>query len=399
MWTLFKIVSFFWLLASTYMWPTALLNPWPMMLMVNALMVLCISMLPIRFKIDGKLGLIVAAIVGLVLWSMWIDGPVMGFVTLLQYMPVLWLIQLPYVYMRDLLSFSTKWLAILLIPGLLLYWAMLAVDLPPFGRFVHPVYKPFDNYIFYIKTTFDYGLFERFNAFFLEPGHLAMICSFMMLANKFRFRECRWLYILGLCVVFSFSLAGYLLTLIGFILVKINSVPKAIGVAVLVTALVIGAQQIAGGDNALNELIVSRLEYDESKGITGNNRFYNNTDYEYEKAIRKGDLMHGVADKANMELVGGAGFKIYILKYGLIGVILAFLFYLSLIPAKPDKRYTISYMIVLALCFMQRSYPYWYSWMFPFITGVYIAMYEKELRSSLEFNDNSFDSPLSGEEI
>lgn len=394
MWILFKIVSFFWLLASTYMWPTSLLSPGPLMLLVNALMILCLSMLPVKIRIDGRLGLVIAAIVGLVLWSMWIDGPVMGFVTLLQYMPVLYLIQLPYEYLKDLLGFSTKWLAILLIPGLLLYWVMLVIDLPSFGQFVHPIYKPYDNYIFYIKTTFDYGLFERFNAFFLEPGHLAMLCSFMMLANKFRFMECKWLFVLALCVVFSFSLAGYLLSLIGFILVKINSVPKAVCVIAVVAALVVGAQQIAGGDNALNELIVSRLEYDESKGITGNNRFYNNTDFEYEKAIKKGDLMQGVADKANMELVGGAGFKIYILKYGLIGVALALLFYLSLIPANADYRYTISYLIVLALCFMQRSYPYWYSWMFPYITGIYIAKYEKELRRNDADENNTEESNI-----
>lgn len=381
MWPFFRIVSLFWLLGSTYMWPTALMNQGPLLLMVNALMILCLSMLPIKIRLDGKVGLVVLAIIGLALWSMWLEGPIMGVVTMLQYLPALLLLQLPYEYMKDLLRFSTKWFAILIIPGLILYFVLLVVNLPSFGQYLHPPYPPYNNYIFYIKTTFDYGLVERFNAFFLEPGHLSLVCSFMLLANRFNFKECKWLYVLALSVVVSFSLAGYMLSVIGFMLVKINSLPKALCAIAALAAVIIAAQQIAGGDNALNEMIVSRLEYDEEKGIKGNNRFYNNTDFVFEKAVKNGDLMMGVADKANMELVGGAGFKIFIIHHGLIGVLLVLFFYLSLIPNNPDYRYTISYIIVLSLCFMQRSYPYWYSWMFPYIMGLYIAKFEKDEKS------------------
>lgn len=381
MWPFFRIVSLFWLLGSTYMWPTALLNQGPLLLMVNALMILCLSMLPIKIRLDGKVGLVVLAIIGLALWSMWLDGPILGVVTMLQYLPALLLLQLPYEYMKDLLRFSTKWFAILIIPGLILYFVLLVVNLPSFGQYLHPPYPPYNNYIFYIKTTFDYGLVERFNAFFLEPGHLSMFCSFMLLANRFNFKESKWLYVLALSVVVSFSLAGYMLSVIGFMLVKINSLPKALCAIAALAAVIIAAQQIAGGDNALNEMIVSRLEYDEEKGIKGNNRFFNNTDFVFEKAAKNGDLMTGVADKVNMELVGGAGFKIFVIHHGLIGVLLVLFLYLSLIPNNPDYRYTISYIIVLSLCFMQRSYPYWYSWMFPYIMGLYIAKFEKDKKS------------------
>lgn len=384
MWNLFKIVNFFWLLASTYMWPTALFNLGPLLIPINILMLLCITMLPIQIRFDKKTGLVMAAIVAIVLWYIWIDGAVMGVVILLQYLPVLFLLQLPYSYMKDLLHFCTKWLAILLIPAILLYWVLLFVDLPSFGQFVHPVYKPYLNYIFYIKTTFDYGTFERFNAFFLEPGHLALLCTFILMANKYRFKECKWLIVLAVCIIFSFSLAGYLLAFLGFILLKINSLGKVMAVAVAAVMAVIVFQNFVGEDNAVNELIISRLEYDESKGIKGNNRVDSNTDYVFDKVVDKGDTMSGVKYKTNMDLVSGAGFKIYIIQYGLVGTLLSLLLYIALIPSSPDYRYTLIFLSILILCFMQRAYPEWYSWLFPYVSGIVVAKYEKTRHRSEE---------------
>lgn len=378
MWNLFKIVNFFWLLASTRMWPTALFNLGPILIPVNLLMLLCISMLPIKVRLDARTGLVMAAILMISLWYIWIDGAVMGVVIFLQYLPVLFLLQLPAEYMKDLLRFSTKWLAILLIPAILLYWALLFVDLPSFGQFVHPTYKPFLNYIFYIKTTFDYGTFERFNAFFLEPGHLALLCTFLLIANKYQFRKNKWLIVLVVCIAFSFSLAGYLLATLGFILLKINSIGRTLVALAAVAVIAVAAVNFLGEDTAMYELIVSRLEYDESKGIKGNNRVDSNTDYVFDRAVHKGKTLTGVSKTTNMDLVAGAGYKIYIIRYGLVGAILSLALYVLLIPPAPDWRYTLIFLFILILCFMQRAYPEWYSWLFPYISGTYLAKAEKD---------------------
>lgn len=390
MWNLFKIVNFFWLLASTRMWPTALYNLGPILIPVNLLMLLCISMLPIKVRLDMRTGLVMAAIVLISLWYIWIEGAVMGVVIFLQYLPVLFLLQLPVHYMKDLLRFSTKWLAILLVPALLLYWVLLFVNLPNFGQFVHPTYKPFLNYIFYIKTTFDYGTFERFNAFFLEPGHLALLCTFLLIANKYRFRKNKWLIVLAVSIVFSFSLAGYLLATLGFILLKINSIGRSLVALATVAVIAVAAVNFLGEDTAMYELIVSRLEYDESKGIKGNNRVDSNTDYVFDKAVDKGKTLTGVSKTTNMDLVAGAGYKIYIIRYGLVGAILSLALYVLLIPPAPDWRYTLIFLFILILCFMQRAYPEWYSWLFPYISGIYIAKSEKDARRC-----DSMDSGLS----
>ncbi len=373
MWTLFKVINILWLFISTYWWITAGINQGFIIIMVNAIMILCLSMLPIKIKLNRQVGIIEGIIILTSLWYTWIDGPIMGFTVILLYMPVQYLIQLPLDYQKDLLKFCTKWYSILISISLLMYWASFFISIPSIGLFVHNPYPPFLNHVFFIETTFDYGIFTRFNAFFLEPGHQAILSTFMIIANRFRFKECPWLWPLTLAVIYSFSLAGYILLFIGFCLLKVNTIWRFLAVAGLSGIVVTAAINFTGGNNALNDLIISRLEKDDSQGIKGNNRFFNDTDFVYSKAVKKGDLLAGVKNRTNMDLIGGAGFKIYIINYGLIGVLLTFLLYLSLIPPSPNYRYTITFILLLSLCFLQRSYPTWYSWLFPYVMGIYIA--------------------------
>ncbi len=378
MWNLFKITNLLWLLISTYWWITANINQGPILIVINVLMIFFLCSLPIKIRLGAREGIIFLLITLISLWFIYIDGPVMGLVTFMMYIQVFYLFHLPLEYKEDLLSFATKWYGILISISLLFYAASLFITLPSIGMFNHPPYPPYTNHVFYIKTTFDYGHFERFNAFFLEPGHQAILSTFMIMANRFRMKECPWLWPLLLAVLFSFSLAGYLLLFGAYCLMKINTVWKGLAVAGACAVVVVGALNWAGGDNTLYELIISRLEKDESQGIKGNNRYYNDTDFVYSQAVKKGDIVVGVKNKTNMDLVGGAGFKIYSIHYGLIGVILSFLLYVSIIPQKPDYRYTISFLIIICLCFLQRAYPTWYSWLFPYITGIYIAKGELE---------------------
>lgn len=383
MWNLFKLTNLFWLMSATYIWVTALYTQGPILIVVNFIMLLCLSRLPIQFSFDNVTGRTIIALILIGMWSLWIDGPVMGLTTVLMYMPVIWLIQLPFDYQVDLLKFTTKWYAILLIPALLIYWITLSYSLPSFGTFEHPNYVPYTNYIFFIKTTFDYGTLVRFNAFFLEPGHQALLSTFLMIANQFKFKECPWLWVLLVSTIFSFSLAGYLLAAVGFILLKVDNFIKALIIGTFGAIVVIFAMNWDGGNNALNELIINRLEKDDSNGIKGNNRFAGDTDFVFERAIQKGDIFMGVKEKTNMTLIAGAGYKIYIINYGILGALLALCFYLSVIPRHPDLRYTFAFLIVLILCFMQRAYPSWYSWLFPYVIGIYIAKGELEGKNGI----------------
>lgn len=372
MWTLFKIINFIWLLSSSYAWFTTSISLMQLLVVVNVIMMICLSFLDIEIKFNKSIGRIFIAILGLVIWSTWSEGFLMGIYTFLAYLPVVMLIVLPTENKIDLLQFVTKWYALMLALGLLAYFATLFVHIPSFGRFVYPSYEPFDNYIFFIKTTWENDVFTRFNAFFLEPGHQALASTFLIMANAFEFKRNPYCIILLIGLIFSFSLAGYLLFFTGGILFWIKDIRKAILGVALLAGVVVFAINWNFGNNIVNELIISRLEYDEEKGIKGNNRYFNDTDFIFERAQKTGDSLIGVRDKVNMELVGGAGFKIYVIKNGWIGVILVLLLYLSVIPKDFSPRYTAIFLIVLSLCFIQRSYPTWYSWLLPYVLGIYI---------------------------
>ena len=328
--------------------------------------------LPVDCSIRKPIGRVLIAIILLTLWSTWCDNLMSGIYTFLTYFPVVMLIMLPTDYKKDLLQFITKWYAILLGLGLIVYLVTLVVHIPSFGRFVHPAYEPFDNYIFYIKTTWDNGIFTRFNAFFLEPGHQALVSTFLLLANSLQFKKNRYCIILLFGVIFSFSLAGYLLLFTGWLLMTIKNLKRAILIPVAFSGILLIAINLSPNNNVFNELIINRLEYDEQKGIKGNNRFTERTDYLYEKGQNRGLSLVGMNGYIDTQDIAGAGYKIYVIRLGWIGVLLAALFYLSVIPPRCNVRYITIFLIVIALCFIQRSYPGWYSWLLPYVLGIYI---------------------------
>lgn len=373
MWNLFKIINFIWLLTSTNAWFCSTLPFTAMLFLANAAMMICMSFLPFQIKIDRVVGRAMLAILGIVVWTSIVEGFVMGLIMLMSYLPAVMLTILPIDYQKDLLRFITKWLALMVGIGFIEYLFALVADPPSIGMFVHPNYQPFINYGFYIKNTYDFGTFQRFNAFFLEPGHLAMLSSFLIIANAFKFKKNPYCIILLVAVIFSFSLAGYLLLFTGWGLFWIKTMKRAIFTGIALTAAITFVVSWNMGDNAVNELIISRLEYDEEKGIKGNNRFTNETDFVYQKGQKKGWNWVGMKEHANLELIDGAGFKIFVLKNGWIGVIFALLFYLSVIPPACNIRYTSIFVAVIVLCFTQRAYPYTYTWLFPYILGIYTS--------------------------
>lgn len=382
MWGIFKIINILWLLASTHVWVFNFIPMNLLLVLANILMIFCMGMLPIKIELTKKTGMVFFIIVSLMVWESWCEGINLGVYTFLSYLPALYLIHLPLHYLKDLLEFTTKWYAILLIPALIVYWLTLFTGVPSIGSFDHPNYPPFINHIFYIETTYDYGTFVRFNAFFLEPGHQALLSTFLLFANRYRFKERPLLWVLVVAILFSFSLAGYILSFIGYAFLKIDSILKGLAFVAVSVAVVIGFQTYAGVDNSVNQLILERLERDNNQGIKGNNRFSENTDKIYKECVKNGDVWHGVSDKVNMNLVTGAGYKVYVLHYGIIGALLALLLYIALIPPQPAIRFTVSFLILFVLCFVQRSYPGWYAWLFPYVAGIYVAKYEKEMIST-----------------
>ncbi len=300
----------------------------------------------------------------------------------LTYLPAALIFTLDKGYQHDLLKSVSKWLCIMIAVSFV-YYLMAKVIPLPHSTFIVPnndFYYPYDNYYLFLDNPIyknaEAGIL-RFGAFFLEPGHLAMTCCLMLFAFRYQFKEYPWLWITLPCILFSFSLTGYLIFVISWMLLKIRNIANVIISVVVIAGSWLFVTDIwNGGNNAVNILVVQRLEPDKEKGIKGNNRTFKKTDAFFRQCVKDGRIWTGVGQKDMGERIAGSGFKIFMLRYGIIGTIFAFLIYICLINPKANRRYAYSFLLIIFLLFLQRAYPSWYSWLFYYTIGIGIMRNE-----------------------
>lgn len=278
----------------------------------------------------------------------------------------------------DTFNFIVNFFAVLL-PISLLVFSLTFLGLPPVGEITHfsGLYGSFDNYLLAFRSGFYY---YRFSSVFLEPGHLGMILSYMLFALRFNFKDVR-VIILFVASLFTFSLAAYVLIIVGYIFKLLLYRELRFRVVLLgsisLCLLYLIAVNFNDGENLLNNHFFARLQPDGEKGFAGNNRTYGKLDDIYEVAIRHKDLVLwgiGVDNynilKENFDF-GGAGIKVYVLRQGLVSVLLVFAAYLFMgLSLSKKKQYTLCFVLLLALSFWQRAYPFWASWLIPFMGGI-----------------------------
>lgn len=296
----------------------------------------------------------------------------------------------------DVLDFIANFFAVIL-PISLFVFLLTFINLPSLGKITPQTdfYGNFDNYIFALRSEF-YGI--RFSSVFIEPGHLGMISAYLLYALKFNLKDIRVLIIL-FSSLFTLSLAAYLLILIGYVFnlfaskrLKVRSV---IGVIILMGVLYIIAINYNDGNNLLNDWFFARLTPSEDKIIAGNNRTFGMVDDFYEIFTKHQNLLLWGLGVDNYNFIvetvhfGGAGIKIYILRQGLVSVFFVFLGYLFIgFSISKNWRYTLCFILLFAISFWQRAYPFWASWLIPFIAGVQQLKVIKYSKKDYDKNSN-----------
>ena len=293
-----------------------------------------------------------------------------------QLLPICCIVFLRDEYKEKVLQQITKWYAWLISISLITYFVTMFIDLPNFGALSNgDRYGIFSNYLIYVK---EYGGFDvgylRFGGPFLEPGYVGMIGSFLIFVNQYNLKQKENLIIL-FSIIVSFSLAGWVLSFIGFFFIQFYKgnirLSGIMAFAVILISFLTFGFYYNGGDNLINREILSRLAYDEVRLIAGNNRNVS-TMMEYFDAMwdNKELLLHGYPLSAfsglsDWETVG-AGFERFVVFHGLLGVLYVFMFYLiSLFYAK-DKKYVLLFFVLVCVCFWQRTYALWFSWIICF---------------------------------
>ena len=345
-------------------------------LFLNLATILLLFLLVKRYHLKDNKGVVKKILIWTVLYGIYllVTGNIRyAFSQPFYYLPGILMCMLPKLYLEDLLSFVSKSLAIILSAGFIIYVVDLIVDIPPVGAVKIGDYYEFENYIFLIKSQSLRELF-RFNGPFAESGHMSMICALLLYANKYNLKN--WYNIVFLVsILFSLSLAGYVLLGFGMVLYYLKSIKSLLFIVLgsLIISYII-TNVWDNGNNPVNELIFSRLEYDEDKGISGNNRFDLDTERYYNNLTTQEFLTGLGLTRYNylveQEVVAGAGYKIFILINGLIGCVFVLLIYFCFSLLTNNRRYAIGFLLLMIATFIQRSYPTWMAWLLPFICGM-----------------------------
>ena len=141
------------------------------------------------------------------------------------------------------------------------------------------------------------------------------------------------------------------------------------------------------GDNVINNEILCRLAFDEEKGFAGNNRNVETMMEFFQEMWGNWDLIlygypptafYGLADWETI----GAGLDRFMVFHGLMGVLYVFLFYIISLFYATDKKFALLFFIFILICFWQRTYSLWFSWIICFHYSVIMQGMRKQL------NDN-----------
>ncbi len=289
-------------------------------------------------------------------------------------------------FQKECLHYIFKWFAWLMIPSIIVYFFVQAGVMPSFGTlnviadeidqsYLATEYTTRSNYIFYCYSSY-YGI--RFNGLFIEAGHLGMMVSFLLFADGFDLRKKETWILLG-TIMMTMSLAGIILTFFGFLFMKYEqneikfSFIIIFGLSVLLLYLV--GTFYNGGDNLINEWVLSRLEYDEEKGFSGNNRVFGMIDLYYAAMFNDTHTMLFGYDEETIEYLAwnhsrGTGYVMCMVRYGIIGTVAGVFFYFLYSFSQSNRRTAIVFLLFVLLMYWQRTYSFWFSWVICFVFGM-----------------------------
>ena len=275
-----------------------------------------------------------------------------------------------------------------MIPGIIIYFVLFYIDLPNLGMVTYSQdiaqnsdYGYGYNYIFLIRPlSLAVGeFFERFQGPFLEPGFLGMMSAWLLYATDHNYsKKESWVILLSL--ILSFSLAGYILWLLGFIFSRFTKnnikIIKVILYLILLLSAVFIIQNFNGGDNVFNNAILSRFELDKDLGIVGNNRTTITVHEMYDKMFDDVDLFltgynESYFDESDRSSIGN-GYTLFFVKNGFFGLLLGWSFYLYLFFSSKNKKYAFFMFLFFCACFWQRTYITWFSWLICYSYPIFI---------------------------
>ena len=178
--------------------------------------------------------------------------------------------------------------------------------------------------------------------------------------------------------MWSFSLAAYLLLFLGimifFVLKSSRLLMPLLRMSFVLSALILLCFYIYEyyPNSTVSTLVFSRMELDSEKGIVGNNRNDINFIRYYEDIQDKKEYLLGIGIQKYTGLfmsTANSSYKVFIMQYGLLGIGLLILFFLSLLRMYYSNL-SFGLFLLLSLSFIQRPYALWEIESFAFICAI-----------------------------
>ena len=233
---------------------------------------------------------------------------------------------------KEMLRFmgvATSFILTISLVGWFLY--LIGMNLPHTDNYnFEDNFHSYINYYVFLVANREIEILPRFTGMFLEPGQMASVCVLLALSYKIG-NIPRWsMIIIIISLVLSFSLAGWIVMLLGLLG---NTIVSSTRKMLILTTLFVFSVGLyfynqKEQNSVINTYIFDRLVLDEEKGIVGNNRTHEDFDIHYSSYINSSDAMFGIArdlSKGTNWTIGNAGYKVFIVYYGIVGFVLIFI--------------------------------------------------------------------------
>lgn len=306
---------------------------------------------------------------------------------IMNFIPMLFVVFLTKERAQDFFAFFKRVLYYLLLFSLA-GWGLYLLNFPlphtrvSFGNIDGFARYYFDNYyVFLLDYKYVHALIlPRFMSVFTEPGFLGCILSILLFSEGFVIKKNLQNVVFLVALFFSLSLAGWLISIVGFMFLKLKPTVHSfivIGLVVIgVSFASLFSREYNGGNNFLNNYIFQRLELDASSGnIQGYNRSSLDTREYFSFFIHSDKLLfgEGVGSLADENV----DWKSFMIRYGLIPTLLVLFYYLwPTLRIHSHKYYLFGISLIFLLIASQTTY------------GIFSCMYISLFMLSVKNVDN-----------
>lgn len=217
----------------------------------------------------------------------------------------------------------------------------------------------FINHFFYVEATHVYTLIPRFQSIFIEPGYIGSLLALLLYIHNYNLKDWKCLvYIVSL--IMTFSLAGYLIAIVGFVWNRLFSIGiskmKSLLMLLIATGGLIYITNYNEGDNIVNNIVFSRIERSQD-GKIRQNRTTKDFDAYFDRFITSTDAILGDQDTYNSKYKDSdsVGIKVFIVMNGLVGLLSYLLMLFSMVKNVGISKQSVG-MSLLFLLFVIRGH-------------------------------------------